>query len=784
MKSIRMAVLSLMFAGASLAGEPAAPAPSNDPWIKIENSLLGPGFSPGLVWSPELKRFVFFCGSITHHFKGERPYDVMSLDPVNPVWRNDLPEGAEGRGSETGNVADVDYKTPYFEMADKEGLVRPNRRHMYMWYHYALAPWDNQVYSLICGRTLRYDPKGRVWKDLKPAGPGPMPEVGGRGGLSWSAMCADPVNREIVLFGGCGLTSVSNASPGTWVYSPSSNAWRKLELLVEPPPRALSPMVFDPASGRIVLFGGDRLDQLYADTWLYDTKTRTWSEARPGVSPCPRFGHAMLHLPKSRKILLVGGKEYSSSISYCAMLYKPLPFDAWTYDVAKNEWALVQRIEKGGPPQPFTEAAAAAAADDDTLLFLGAGTEKASSHSAWIWKADVSKSDPDGSARFGVAPGVVTCRTGSYDPDWYTNGVPPPDPAATADVLKGLTNNQWQALQPPRRPDNRMGGGWSTVTLDTDRDQILHMGGGHSSYFGNDMAHYDIINGRWSIACRPQFAIEYNYDLNGPGLWAFNGAPWGNHNYQAYEYDPTIQRVVYIKGDKTMLYDPVTRTWPFAEKFGDLPFVPSKYVNYLVATPPGAVCWTQTRESQSKFGLWRIEGGRKWVEIKTAGEPLPNTVCDSSTVTYDSRRDRLLFTTTAGTNGPHGQVWSCELKSGEVRKLNPAGMEAIRGGRFARESVYLRRSDLVMFGFLLPGERRTSVPFYDCEANRWLSAEMPGAEFMNGGKPGASVDLGLVYDAGRDVVWGVLCNLGGGNSLNAVRVDRETLGAKPLDDWK
>jgi hypothetical protein len=161
------------------------------------------------------------------------------------------------------------------------------------------------------------------------------------------------------------------------------------------------------------------------------------------------------------------------------------------------------------------------------------------------------------------------------------------------------------------------------------------------------------------------------------------------------------------------------------------------------------------------------------------------TSCDGSTITYDSKRDRLYFTTTFGREGPHGQVWSCDLKTGEVRKLDPQGRDAVKNGPivgdrgFVRESVYLPKCDLVMIGVLLNVEGKTVVPFYDCETNRWLVSEMPGAEFMNGGKPGSSVDLGLVYDAKRDLVWATLCYLHEG-SLRVVRVDRETLGAKPL----
>ena len=94
-------------------------------------------------------------------------------------------------------------------------------------------------------------------------------------------------------------------------------------------------------------------------------------------------------------------------------------------------------------------------------------------------------------------------------------------------------------------------------------------GGGHVSYFGNDPAHYDIKTGRWSIGYPPQYALEYNYGLSGPGPWAFNLGPWGNHNYQAYAYDPTCKRLVYIKEvgtTWTQMYDPVKREWPFEEK--------------------------------------------------------------------------------------------------------------------------------------------------------------------------------------------------------------------------
>jgi len=775
----------VMMAGPTGAIAHSAERPANE-WVKISEGNLGPGFSPGLVWSADLKRFIFFCGAVSHHFTGERPYDVMSCNPVDSKWRNELPKGAEGRGGETGNVRDPGFKSPYYAFGDDEKLARPNRRHMCMWYHYAVAPWDGKVYMLICGRVLCYDPKERTWKESG-AQPGPMPLTGGhRESLAWSALCADPVNREIVLFGGCGVLT-PDGSPGTWVYSTERNEWRKLDLKTEPPPRALSPMVFDPITKKIVLFGGDGLDRLYADTWVYDCASRTWEERKPPLSPSPRFGHALLWLPGSAKIVLLGGKGYTSSTAYCASLYRPLSFEMWTFDVAAGEWRLIRRYDRNGPADYSGRggadgAATAAASDDDLVLWIGPGTEKGSAHSSWLCGLDVSKHDSEGAARYGVKPGTLEFRTGPFDPEWYAKDVPPPDPAEVEAVLSNLAPNTWTALKCPRWPENRQGGGWSTVTLDTHRDQILHMGGGHSSYFGNDVAHYDIRTGRWSISYRPMFALEFNYDLDGPGAWAFNGAPWGNHMYHAYAYDPSIGRLVHVKEGVTMFYDPGARAWPHAEKLGPPPpFVSSKYHNYLVTTPKGVICWAFGAASK-KPGLWRLEGGKAWKEIALSGEALPGTTMDSfTTITYDSKRDRLIMTASKGYQheGPHGQIWTVDLQTGETRKHDPEGMDAIRGRGTMRESVYLPKCDMVMFGHLLPRDGGLVVPFYDCQKNRWLGAKMAGMEFINAGKSGGSVDLGLVYDPKRDVVWGVLCALRPG-CLQVARIEAATLAAAPL----
>lgn len=763
-----------LFASFTLAGELKP-----NQWVKVSENSVGPRDEPGLVWHRGLKRFVLFGGEINHRFvRKPRPYDVQSFDLEKREWRNDLPAAAKGRGEATGTVSDPGFKGPYFGMTDKAGLTRPNVQNTKVWDQYAIAPWDGRVYTTMCGRTLSYDPSARAWKDLKPKG-GPLPDFRGwRHGYSWGAMCADPVNKEILFFGGCGANTPC-ADIGTWVYSTEKNQWRDLKPGKQPPQRALSPMAYDPATKKIVLFGGDHLDYVHADTWVYDCQTRKWEERKPALSPSPRFGHALLYLPKSKKIVLLGGKGYQDRDTRGRC--RALPFEAWTYDVEADKWALLKRLETGAPPQNGDRSSVAAVSDADVVMFLSPGKSRISTDT-WLCRVEASKADAAGTAKHGVKPGARAVRAEVCDPEWYAKDVPAPDPTATAAILKKLPANKWVQLKAPKWPGNRGGGTWSTVALDTDLDQILWMGGGHASYFGNDLAHYDVKTGRWSLACRPMFALEYNGQISGAGPFAFNLAPWGNHNYHAYAYDPVGKRMAIAQGGLIQMYDPAKRTWPFEEK-AKPPFTISKYTTYLVPTPKGIVAWTRTAHNVN--GFFRLEKGRKWVKLPLTGT-LPVTVCDGSTVIYDPKRDRLVMTTVwrppgkGGKGEPKGQVWIYDMKTGAVEKKNPAGMGALGAGRaFTREAAYLAGADMIVYGRLLAAGGRKVVPVYDVEKNIWLGAEIPGSEFlmMRAGK--WNHNMGLVRDPKRDIVWGVEGRLKPG-SLHVLRLDRKTLKAEPL----
>ena len=104
----------------------------------------------------------------------------------------------------------------------------------------------------------------------------------------------------------------------------------------EPPARALSPLVYDSKSKLYVLFGGDHLDYLTNDTWVFDQAKNQWSQRHPINAPPPRANHKLS--AADGKITLTGGYTYSSNTDYCGGQYVDLDDGDWTYDIAADRW--------------------------------------------------------------------------------------------------------------------------------------------------------------------------------------------------------------------------------------------------------------------------------------------------------------------------------------------------------------------------------------------------------------------------------------------------------------
>ncbi len=117
-----------------------------------------------------------------------------------------------------------------------------------------------------------------------------------------ASMAYDPATGNMLLFGG----DVGGANPylaDTWSWN--GTTWTKLSPATSPTARYGASMAYDPATGNMVLFGGAGKDGYLADTWTWNGTT--WTKLSPATSPTARYEASMAYDPATGKMVLFGG---------------------------------------------------------------------------------------------------------------------------------------------------------------------------------------------------------------------------------------------------------------------------------------------------------------------------------------------------------------------------------------------------------------------------------------------------------------------------------------------
>ncbi|MGE3803212.1 MAG: kelch repeat-containing protein [Gemmataceae bacterium] len=750
MRRLPLTLIVFLLAWDSPAAEPAA-----NVFARLEQApIVGRRWDIPLGYAADLDRFLVLGGrSSFADYRKPRSYDVLALERGAGRWENWFPKD-KNWGPKFGPCMAPPWKNEVWMFQDSEGNVRPNWT-VYgtfsLGQKYDYAPDSKAFYFFAKGKTFRYDPARREWTDLAPE---TDPERTLKGNLLWSSMCYDQHNKQFVLFGGGNIES-ARGDPGTWTYTPSSNKWEQLELDVQPPARANARLCYDPVHKKIVLFGGDRLDQLFADTWTFDVVKKKWEEQKPARGPGPRAGHALVWLPRAKKALLLGGYGYTSGTGYVERLYRPLPFEAWVYDAGSNRWDLLLHTDLGKTaPQSEANFFTSAAADknDNALVLADNGT--------WLAPIDAAKIDEAGTEKYSVKPGTVERRTGAHDPAWYQD-VPAADPDKVKAELARLPANEWVLRPTPRLARPNMD--WGSAVYAPDLDLILRFSGGHSAYSGTAPHVYDVKTDRYSIPFAPEYPIEYVYSNDQVnGEWSFQGNPWmTGHTYKSTGYDPNLKSLVFAPHTYTYFFDPKTGRWTRAPERN--PYRPNFYNVTVCATPQGAVVWA---DGPKGAGLWRLDAKtRTWRTLPLEGR-LPDKSPDRHGLAYDSKRDRLLFFSDAGKDA--GNVVAYDFKTGVATPLEPAGKS--KGAVHSRETIYLPEEDKVLVGARVADDKDQQLwLLYDCARNAWLGVELPGADPIGKGTVGKSFNnsMGLMYDPGRRLIWAV----GQNSHVHVLRLD-------------
>ncbi|MBL8795561.1 MAG: hypothetical protein JNM56_16770 [Planctomycetia bacterium] len=284
-------------------------------------------------------------------------------------------------------------------------------------------------------------------------------------------------------------------------------------LRVEPPPRCATPLVYDPRTRVIVMFGGhsglvrtdlearecDPEARSLNDTWLYDATTKQWREV-----PCK-------HRPPAQRQPLLAFDDKSGLVLLVTRALnekKELTVTLWSFDPTKGEWS--KRHEEAWTGQ-VREGAGLALDAASRMLVLTQGPD------TYVCRLDLETLPAAPAPADKPPPGIVAPVIPLDDPAWVTK-------------LKELPANQWVHPRPPRDAEDR---GWGTLAYDDVRGLVCYFGGGHSTYQVNDVAIYSPGVNRWV------HPVGEHNDWVPPVHWdgiamGYRGGPPAGHQRNSY----------------------------------------------------------------------------------------------------------------------------------------------------------------------------------------------------------------------------------------------------------
>ena len=700
-------------------------------------------------------------------------YELESLDPADPEWLPAFPRSVQGTWTaeefppfriygQTGpDGLDYDegprlqcvggyHHTNRIRWWDFDGVRRPSPIHTFN-----MACWDSRRKRIVYysdGFTFALDPTTNTWSDLEPKNYPTACRA-----VAWASMCYDPLGDEVLLFGGGLATNPAGGAP-TWVYDCAGNVWRRPKLSVEPPLRCNAPIIYDPASESMVMFGGYDQAAALNDTWVYHCREGRWEERKPTVAPPPMFAPATAVVPGGGRILVCGNDARKVKLHHKSS--SSALKETWIYDIEKNDWAPIN----GDLTLPGHRWLTATSSEKHGLVFLVAfGPERrtyALRYDATLTSpmrergnaAGSSLAQRAGAELEGAPPGTIAWKY--PEQKLSLEDAPEPDAAAHAAFSDSLPTGEFVNAEPPGMLISKT---WSTAVIDTDRSEVIYVGGGHSGYSGNDFARYSVSNNRWNLDFPPRFPPFLESTNAGIFGWSYGMIPFSQHTYLWYCYDPVSKTVVYLA--RPSLYDELDvqisddpndvfvyeakkhgyASWAYdlAAKKMHKPSFGRTFANpwhlSLVGTPGGVYAM-----SNNTLYHARVDAKTGRIEWKSVDSDFPKPHSDIKyhyefqPLLHDTRRDRLIQLKGDDTRV---DVYARPLaQEGKWRQLETDGSAAI-----GREAVYISRHDTVLW---LGNKQLFAI---DCETNRMaeLDIELPVGLYTH--------ECAFVYDPQHDV---------------------------------
>lgn len=240
-------------------------------------------------------------------------------------------------------------------------------------------PDDEASGATIYGDTGEND--GSNWSTR-----GAPPPLDGRGS---HAMVFDTWRNRAVLFGGYSISAAAYVAD-TWELF--GDVWVEAAPSASPPARADHAATFDPARGRVVIFGGSDGGAVRDDTWEFDGST--WLENTNVSRPSGRTGTAIAYDAKRDVIVLFGGATSSVGTSG----------ETWEYN--GTSWSLASPA--ASPPARRFHAMAYDRQRERVVLFGGRPDNSVIYNDTWeydgtTWTRRILTQSPVGRTEFAMA---------------------------------------------------------------------------------------------------------------------------------------------------------------------------------------------------------------------------------------------------------------------------------------------------------------------------------------------------------------------------------------------
>ena len=201
-----------------------------------------------------------------------------------------------------------------------------------------LAAFDSNRGRLVvaCGGSSVFEWDGTAWKSVTSSR---SPEI-----RRFAAMVYDETLKKTVLFGGYGVNYLND----TWLWDGSQ--WTEVKG-DKPEHRALMSMWYDPLLKKTVLYGGlgrrnlEEKIQRHADMWSFNGTG--WTKMNVTETPGMRFGAQIAVNPESGKLVLFGGlRAEQIDEKTLTQFYGD---DMWEWDGSANRWT---RLTPPRSPSP------------------------------------------------------------------------------------------------------------------------------------------------------------------------------------------------------------------------------------------------------------------------------------------------------------------------------------------------------------------------------------------------------------------------------------------------